>query len=142
MLGVDDVEVSGVTGAEAAAVSELVAVPTGTPLARVDTDAVADRVRERITVAEVSVRRSWPGTLTVDVVPRTAALVVKNPQGRLEVVDAEGIAFAVVRHRAEGRAGRHGHRLEGHDAAGRCSPPSRCSRPSRRTCPATSRPSR
>ena len=96
-LGVDDVEVSGVTGAEAAAVSELVAVPAGTPLARVDTDAVAERVRERITVAEVSVRRSWPGTLSVDVVPRTAALVVKNPQGRLEVVDAEGVAFAVVR---------------------------------------------
>ena len=33
----------------------------------------------------------------VDVVPRTAALVVKNPQGRLEVVDPEGVAFAVVR---------------------------------------------
>ena len=97
LLGVDDIEVSGVSGAEAAAVAELAAVPTGTPLARVDTDAVADRVRERITVAEVSVRRSWPGTLSVDVVPRTAALVVKNPQGRLEVVDAEGIAFAVVR---------------------------------------------
>ena len=97
LLGVDDIEVSGVSGAEAAAVADLAAVPTGTPLARVDTDAVADRVRERITVAEVSVRRSWPGTLSVDVVPRTAALVVKNPQGRLEVVDAEGIAFAVVR---------------------------------------------
>jgi cell division protein FtsQ len=97
LLGVDDIEVSGVSGSEAAAVAELAAVPTGTPLARVDTDAVAARVRERITVAEVSVRRSWPGTLSVDVVPRTAALVVKNPRGRLEVVDAEGIAFAVVR---------------------------------------------
>ena len=97
LLGVDDVEVSGVTGADQAAVAELVRVPTGTPLARVDTDAVADRVRTRITVAEVSVRRSWPGTLSVDVVPRTAALVVKNPQGRLEVVDPEGISFAVVR---------------------------------------------
>ena len=97
LLGVDDVEVSGVTGAEQRAVAELVRVPVGTPLARVDTGAVVDRVRTRITVAEVSVRRSWPGTLAVDVVPRTAALVVKNPQGRLEVVDPEGISFAVVR---------------------------------------------
>ena len=97
LLGVDDVEVSGVTGAEQRAVAELAAVPVGTPLARVDTDDVAARVRTRITVAEVSVRRSWPGTLSVDVVARTAALVVTNPQGRLEVVDPEGISFAVVR---------------------------------------------
>lgn len=96
LLGVRDVEVVGVSGEEAAAIAELVEVPTGTPLARVDTDAVADRVRERITVAEVSVRRTWPGTLSVEVVPRTASLVVKNPQGRLEVVDAEGVAFREV----------------------------------------------
>ena len=96
-LGVDDVEVTGATGAEARAVASLVDVPVGTPLARVDTDAVGARVRERITVAEVSVRRSWPGTLTVEVVPRSAALVVRNPQGRLEVVDAEGVTFATVR---------------------------------------------
>ncbi|WP_392542412.1 cell division protein FtsQ/DivIB [Oryzobacter telluris] len=96
LLGVSGVDVVGVTGEEATAVSELAAVPLGTPLARVDTDAVADRVRERITVAEVSVRRSWPTTLTVEVVPRTAALVMKNPQGALEVVDAEGVAFREV----------------------------------------------
>ena len=96
LLGVRHVEVSGVTGAEATAVGDLVGVPTGTPLARVDTGAVASRVRERVTVAEVSVHRSWPSTLTVEVVPRTAALVVKNPQGRLEVVDAEAVAFREV----------------------------------------------
>ena len=96
-LGVDDVEVTGVTGREAQAVAGLVGVPAGTPLARVDTEAVGARVRERVTVAEVSVRRSWPGTLTVEVVPRSAALVVRNPQGRLEVVDAEGVTFGTVR---------------------------------------------
>jgi cell division protein FtsQ len=96
-LGVDDVEVVGVTGPEADAVARLVEVPLGTPLARVDTEAVGERVRERVTVAEVSVRRSWPGTLIVEVVPRSAALVVRNPQGRLEVVDAEGVTFGTVR---------------------------------------------
>ncbi len=96
-LGVDDIEVTGAGGTEAAAVVDLVDVPTGTPLARVDTEAVGARVRERVTIAEVSVRRSWPGTLTVEVVPRSAALVVRNPQGRLEVVDAEGVSFGTVR---------------------------------------------
>ncbi len=96
-LAVDDVEVTGVSGAEAQAVARLVQVPVGTPLARVDTDAVSERVRERVTVAEVSVRRAWPGTLTVEVVPRSAALVMRNPQGLLEVVDAEGITFGTVR---------------------------------------------
>jgi len=96
-LGLDEVEVTGVTGPEAQAVERLVRVPVGTPLARVDTEAVGARVRERVTVAEVSVRRSWPGTLTVEVVPRSASLVVRNPQGRLEVVDSEGVTFGTVR---------------------------------------------
>ena len=97
ILGVSEVEVSGATGAEASAVAELVDVPIGTPLARVDTDAAAARVRERITVAEVSVRRAWPSTLAVDIVLRTPAIVVRNPQGQLEVADAEGVSFGVVK---------------------------------------------
>lgn len=97
ILGVSKVEVSGATSAEASAVAELVDVPIGTPLARVDTDAAAARVRERITVAEVSVRRAWPSTLAVDIVLRTPAIVVRNPQGQLEVADAEGVSFGVVK---------------------------------------------
>jgi cell division protein FtsQ len=96
-LAVRQVEVSGVDGAERRAVAALVEVPEGTPLARVDTAAVEARVRTRVTVAEVSVRRAWPGTLHVQVVPRTAAVVVRNPQGRLEVVDATGVSFGVVK---------------------------------------------
>jgi cell division protein FtsQ len=57
----------------------------------------AARVRERITDAEVSVRRAWPSTLAVDIVLRTPAIVVRNPQGQLEVVDAEGVSFGVVK---------------------------------------------
>jgi cell division protein FtsQ len=92
-----DVEVTGVGSSEQRAVAALVDVPVGTPLARVDTTAVEARVRGRVTVAEVSVGRSWPGTLTVRVVPRRPAIVVKDPRGRLEVVDATGVAFGVVR---------------------------------------------
>ncbi len=96
VLAVRAVAVTGVTGSEERAVAALVEVPDGTPLARVDTGAVADRVRTRVTIAEVSVQRSWPHTLTVHVVPRTPAIVVKNPQGQLEVVDREGVSFGRV----------------------------------------------
>ncbi|MBM6404115.1 FtsQ-type POTRA domain-containing protein [Phycicoccus sp. CSK15P-2] len=102
VLGVREVVVSGVDGAEEKAVRGLVDVPPGTPLARVDTAAVEADVRTRITVAEVSVRRGWPRSLEVDVVPRTAAIVVKNPQGRLEVVDATGVAFGTVKKAPKG----------------------------------------
>ncbi|HMM97029.1 FtsQ-type POTRA domain-containing protein [Phycicoccus sp.] len=96
VLGVHDVEVVGVTGAEAAEVRSLVHVEAGTPLVRVDTAAVEQAVRTRVTVAEVSVRRSWPRTLVVEVVPRVPSIVVRNPQGRLEVVDATGVSFGQV----------------------------------------------
>ena len=96
LLAVREVRVVGVDGAEEEAVAALVEVPEGMPLVRVDTAAVEARVRERITLAEVSVRRDWPQTLEVQVVPRTPAIVVRNPQGRLEVVDATGVAFGVV----------------------------------------------
>ncbi len=97
VLAVQQVEVTGVTGAERRAVQALVEIPDGTPLVRVDTAAVEQRVRSRVTVAEASVTRAWPGTLVVRVVPRTAAVVVRDPRGRLEVVDATGVAFGVVR---------------------------------------------
>lgn len=93
VLAVRSVEVTGVTGADRAAVSGLVRVPTGTPLARVDVEAVEERVRSRRTIAEVSVERGWPSTLRVRAVPRQPALVLKNPQGQLEVVDATGLAY-------------------------------------------------
>lgn len=96
VLAVRAVEVTGVAGADRAAVARLVAVPTGTPLARVDLDEVEDRVRSRKTIAEVSVERGWPSTLRVRVVTRQAALVLRNPQGRLEVVDATGVAYDTV----------------------------------------------
>ncbi len=96
VLAVRSVAVTGVAGSEERAVAALVGVPDGTPLARVDTGAVAGRVRSRVTIAEVSVQRSWPHTLTVHVVPRTPAIVVKNPQGQLEVVDRQGVSYGRV----------------------------------------------
>ena len=97
LLAVRSVEVTGVTGADRTAVVGLVRVPTGTPLARVDLEAVEERVRSRKTIAEVSVERGWPSTLRVRTIQRHPALVLKNPQGQLEVVDATGVSYDVVK---------------------------------------------
>ena len=102
VLAVRSVDVSGATGAEASAVRALVEVPLGTPLARVDTAAVGRRIRSRITVAEVSVQRSWPSTLDVHVVLRTPAIIIRSPQGQLEVVDRQGVAYTSVSRAPQG----------------------------------------
>ena len=96
VLAVRTVEVVGVPASQAATVRRLAAVPSGQPLARVDGDAVAERVAELATVADVSIERSWPSTLVIHASPREPFLVVKNPQGQLKVVDESGLAYAEV----------------------------------------------
>ena len=96
LLAVRTVEVVGVPESEVVAIRTLAKVPVGEPLARVDSAAVAARVAERATVADVSIERSWPGTLVIHASPRQPFLVVKNPQGQLQVVDATGVAYAHV----------------------------------------------
>ncbi len=96
LLAVRTVEVVGVPTSEVAPIRALARVPIGQPLARVDQDLVAARVAERATVADVSIERSWPGTLVIHASPRVPFLVVKNPQGQLKVVDSEGVAYAQV----------------------------------------------
>lgn len=96
VLAVRKVEVTGVSGADRTAVAGLVGVDEGTPLARVDLGGVEERVRSRRSIAEVSVQRGWPSTLRVRVVQRQPALVLKNPDGQLEVVDATGVSYGIV----------------------------------------------
>jgi len=96
LLAVRKVEVVGVPDSEVEAIRALAAVPVGQPLARVDGSAVASRVAERATLADVSIERSWPSTLVIHASPRVPFLVVKNLQGQLQVVDADGVAYAQV----------------------------------------------
>lgn len=102
LLSVRDVAVDGLPAGEAATVRAMATDQIGVPLARVDTGAVGARVLTRPEIAEVTVVRSWPHTLTVKAVARTPALVLRNPQGQLEVVDAHGVRFGVVDTRPAG----------------------------------------
>nr|WP_202447002.1 FtsQ-type POTRA domain-containing protein [Streptomyces sp. SID5468] len=93
-LRVRQVRVTGVRALGAGQVRAAAAVPEGTALASVDTDAVAGRVRSGLPgVAAVEVVRSWPHTLTLNVTERTPAAVLEK-DGKYVELDADGVRFA------------------------------------------------
>jgi cell division protein FtsQ len=95
VLGVREISVRGATIVTDDDVRAAAAVTVGTPLARVDTGAVAARVRTLAPVASVDVSRSWPGTLVVDVTERVPVAAVTVPTG-FALLDATGVAFETV----------------------------------------------
>ncbi len=94
LLGVDDVRVRGAGRVTPAQVEQAAGVPLGTPLARVDVEAVRRRVLQLAPVASVTVARRWPGTLSLQVVERRAEVWVGSP-GKVTLLDRTGVAFAV-----------------------------------------------
>lgn len=97
VLAADRIEVSGAVRLAPEQVVDAAGVEVGTPLARVDVEQVAARVGELAVVADVRVRRVWPGTLRIEVAERAAvAGVPAGPDGRdgVLLVDAEGVGFA------------------------------------------------
>jgi len=95
VLAVRAVEVTGSRGDNAAAVRSIAAVPAGLPLARLDTDAVSDRLRALPQVESVTVERSWPSTVRIEVVERAPVAVV-DVDGVQWLIDRLGMLFAQV----------------------------------------------
>lgn len=95
VLDLRTVTVTGTSRLTPADVAEAAAVETGGPLARVDTDAVRDRVRATLKrVEEVEVWRGWPHTLHLKVTERGPVAAVKTAGGRYTLIDAAGVQFA------------------------------------------------
>jgi cell division protein FtsQ len=90
------VEVHGVGAAASAQVRAAARVPLGGPLMRVDTEAVAQRLLTGKAWSAVTVDRALPHTIVITVTPRVAVLAVRNPQGEVDVVDRDGVAFRTV----------------------------------------------
>ena len=70
-------------------------VREGTSLVRLDPGAVAHRVERLPQVADAVVSRRWPHGLLIHVIERKPAAVVTSA-GRVELLDATGVAFASV----------------------------------------------
>lgn len=92
-LAVQQVRVVGVGGVQADQVRAAAAIPTGVPLATVDTTEASAAILELGWVATVEVRRGWPSEIVLAVEARTP--VARQPDGRL-VVDASGTVFEPV----------------------------------------------
>lgn len=96
VLVVRSVRVEGVPKENVSEIARRATVPMRTPLARVDTTAIAMRVIADRRLAEVTVSRSWPGTVVISAVMRVPVLAVVNLQGQVQVVDSHGVAYATV----------------------------------------------
>lgn len=92
VLAVRDVEVSGRTTLKQSQVLDAAQVPVGRPLARVDVDAIDQRVSALDRVDSVSVTRSWPHAVSIDVVERTP-VVWARIGGQVRGIDRNGIAY-------------------------------------------------
>lgn len=92
-LGVAEVSVTGVARLSPAQVSERAAIAPGTPLARLDTDAVVARVSTLAVVEQVEVLRRWPRAVEITVRERTPAAGQLRGSSWV-LVDRSGVAFA------------------------------------------------
>jgi cell division protein FtsQ len=100
-LGVAHVRVTGLDRLTPAEVQEAAAIEPGTPLARLDTDAVAERLAALAPVRAVEVARRWPRTVEVSVRERTAAAVQARGSSWV-LVDRGGVAFGTESRRPRG----------------------------------------
>jgi cell division protein FtsQ len=98
LIGVRSVDVLGVHEIPQADVVAAAAVEPGTPMVRLDTDEIAARVAKLPRVAEVSVSRSFPTTVEIQVTERTPVLIVPASDG-VHLVDRTGKDYATVRAR-------------------------------------------
>ncbi len=92
VLAVDTVKVTGTDQLTPTDVETVAAVPLGTPLARLDLDAIETRVRTLTQVEQVEASRSWPGTVTLRVVERTAVAWIAV-DGQVRGIDRFGVDF-------------------------------------------------
>jgi cell division protein FtsQ len=106
VLGVRQVEVVGTSVLTPLQIEEAAAVPMRRPLARVDVDGVRDRVQRLAPVHRAVVSRSWPDTIRVEVVERTAVAAVRSTTSsgakQFTLIDEAGVAYRTVTRKPAG----------------------------------------
>jgi cell division protein FtsQ len=95
LLGVRSVQVSGEQLLTADQVEVAAQVPSGTPMLRLDTDAIKVRVHQLARVATVDVSREWPSTVRISITERDPVGVVVERDGA-HLVDRTGLDYATL----------------------------------------------
>ncbi|GLY93479.1 hypothetical protein Acsp02_07350 [Actinoplanes sp. NBRC 103695] len=101
VLGVREVRVVGADTLSTAQVEQAAAVTMREPLARMDLDAIRDRVQSLPAVDHAVVSRSWPAAVVVEVVERTPVAAVRAGK-QFTLVDGEGVPFRTVERKPSG----------------------------------------
>ncbi|MGC4934971.1 cell division protein FtsQ/DivIB [Gordonia sp. DT30] len=92
LMSVRDTDVSGNRTVPGAQILDAAAVPPGTPLLRVDTQAVARRIAAIPSVESARVERGYPSTLHITVAERVPVALV--PEGdKVHVLDHSGVGY-------------------------------------------------
>ncbi len=92
VLTVKRVDVEGETSLTRAQILAQANVPEGEQLARLDIDAIANRLRSVAAIRTVDVSRKWPDAVRIIVEERVAIAVI-DIGGRLRGLDADGVVF-------------------------------------------------
>ncbi|KRD17168.1 cell division protein FtsQ [Mycobacterium sp. Root265] len=87
--------VTGLTALTEEEIRQAAAVPSGTPLLQVNTDAVAERVASIRRVASARVQREYPSTLRITVEERIPLVVKDYPDGP-HLFDKDGVDFVTA----------------------------------------------
>ncbi len=90
LLAVRHVEVTGNHLVPTSEVLAAAGLRPGTPLARLNTGMVTERIEQITQVQSARVTRSWPDTVVISVRERTPALAVPA-HGRFELIDGDGV---------------------------------------------------
>ncbi len=93
---VDDVSVTGAVYTDAEALNEIIDDAVGTPVLRLDTDDLADRIEAIPWVESATVRTDFPHGLTIDIRERAAMTTYQGPDERFRVLDREGRVLDVI----------------------------------------------
>jgi cell division protein FtsQ len=90
LLDVNQIAVSGASGAQAAAIRNAAGVDRGDPLLLLDLSKVRAGVEALPFVAHANVERELPGTLRIEVVWREPVAWIQNEDGTVDLVDGRG----------------------------------------------------
>ncbi len=91
-FSIENVQVNGVEHLTSDEVSQLANVPAGATLLRVDTEAIAERMKQTAWVEDAEVKRVFPNTLEIDVTERQVQAIVEIPTSSGSAVKSWAIA--------------------------------------------------
>ncbi|WP_009473735.1 MULTISPECIES: cell division protein FtsQ/DivIB [unclassified Rhodococcus (in: high G+C Gram-positive bacteria)] len=95
LLSVRKTDVAGAASISEEQIRQVLAVPQGQPLLRVDTEGAAQRVAAIPKVASARVQRVYPSTIRVTVTERVPVVFVDSPGGT-HLLDAEAVDYEIA----------------------------------------------